>query len=460
MHRKTTNQYKRRSSKLSSYRRQFTAPSSKGMPNLNSTATALGRQRQFTAPSSKGMPNLDSTATATATATVLGRQRQFTAPSSKGMPNLDSTATATATATALGRRRQFTAPSSKGMPNLDLTATATALDCQRQFTARSSKGMSMDPAAPERTLSSHIDADCDNAPNNSFMNLEDLNGFHDCIIRSNRQRQTHASSANTFLTPCMCHSTDLDYANLLSGTTPVDQPSYYKTTHDANHRSSPIFFNPSSRCTTTFPSVSANQLNNSDLLLHQHQTIAPTAERRDEHNYQMSFSDSAHAGSNTKELCTSGLDTPQPIRRRPSKSKSKKHRQKHRLKSPPPVSVAAAPANVVSTFVRTPRSTTKHQQRSTTKHQQRSITNQQQRSITNQQQRSTTKHQQRSITNHQQRSITNHQQRSITNHQQRSITNHRRSLSSRVMQTTPSYCCINVPISNLLSNDAIDTTTK
>ena len=29
-----------------------------------------------------------------------------------------------------------------------------------------------------------------------------------------------------------------------------------------------------------------------------------------------------------------------------------------------------------------------------------------------------------------------------------------------VMQTTPSYCCINVPISNLLSNDAIDTTTK
>jgi hypothetical protein len=319
------------------------------------------------------------------------------------------------------------------MPNLDLTATATALDCQRQFTARSSKGMSMDPAAPERTLSSHIDADCDNAPNNSFMNLEDLNGFHDCIIRSNRQRQTHASSANTFLTPCMCHSTDLDYANLLSGTTPVDQPSYYKTTHDANHRSSPIFFNPSSRCTTTFPSVSANQLNNSDLLLHQHQTIAPTAERRDEHNYQMSFSDSAHAGSNTKELCTSGLDTPQPIRRRPSKSKSKKHRQKHRLKSPPPVSVPAAPANVVSTFVRTPRSTTKHQQRSTTKHQQRSITNQQQRSITNQQQRSTTKHQQRSITNHQQRSITNHQQRSITNHQQRSITNHRRSLSSSHM---------------------------
>jgi hypothetical protein len=262
------------------------------------------------------------------------RQHQFTAPSSKGMPNLDSTVTA-----AMGRQRQFTAPSSKGMPNLDSTATA-----------------------PDLSLSSHNGADWDN-------NLEDLNGYHNRIIRSNPQRQIPSSApTNTFVTPCNCQSAVLDHKNCSSGTTPTDQPIYYKK-HDSNHRSSPIYFHPSSGCTTTFHSVSSNQSNNSDLLLHQHQIIAPTAERRDEHNHQMSFSDSAHAGSITNHH----LRQPIHRHRRSSKSKSKKHRQQHRRKSPPPVSGPAAPANV-STYVSTPTTASTIHHRATDNHQ-RSMTN-------------------------------------------------------------------------------------
>jgi hypothetical protein len=196
---------------------------------------------------------------------------------------------------SLGRQRQFTAPSSKGMPNLDSTA-------------------------PELTLSSHQDADRD-LETNPYQNLEDLNGFHDYITSSKCHRPSLASDAANLFNSRNCHYTNIDYKNCSSSISPnpLDKSFYYET-NDVNHRSSPIFFPESSGRTsgnTTSRSCSVVQANNSDLLLQQHQIIAPTAERRDQHNDRMTFLDSAHAGSSIKE-----------VRHYSSKSKSIKHDRK------------------------------------------------------------------------------------------------------------------------------------
>jgi hypothetical protein len=116
---------------------------------------------------------------------------------------------------ALGRQRQFTAPSSKGMPNLDSTA-------------------------PELTLSSYNDVDRD-SETDPYHDLEDLNGFHDYITRSNRHSRNRGSAAAKHHYFGDGNYPDPDYTNRSSSVnpSPFDQYSYYKT-NDANHRSSPI----------------------------------------------------------------------------------------------------------------------------------------------------------------------------------------------------------------------------
>jgi hypothetical protein len=139
---------------------------------------------------------------------------------------------------ALGRQSQFTAPSSKGMPNLDLTA-------------------------PELTLLSHNDVDRD-SETDPYHDLEDLNGFHDYITRSNRHSRNIGSAAANHHYVGDGNYPDPDYMNRSSSVNPsrFDQCSYYKT-NNANHRSSPICSTDFSRH-TTFPSISSRQVHHSD----------------------------------------------------------------------------------------------------------------------------------------------------------------------------------------------------
>jgi hypothetical protein len=95
---------------------------------------------------------------------------------------------------ALGRQRQFTTPSSKGMPNLDSTA-------------------------PELTLSLHNDVDRD-SETDPYHDLEDLNGFHDYITRSNRHSRNIGSAAANHHYFGDCNYPDPDYTNRSSSVNP------------------------------------------------------------------------------------------------------------------------------------------------------------------------------------------------------------------------------------------------
>jgi hypothetical protein len=120
----------------------------------------------------------------------------------------------------------------------------------------------LDSTAPELTLSSHNDVDRD-SESDPYHDLEDLNGFHDYITRSNRHSCNIGSAAANRHYFGDSNYPDPDYTNCSSSVNPSPfQCSYYKT-NDANHRSSPIYSTDFSRH-TTFPSISSLQVYHSD----------------------------------------------------------------------------------------------------------------------------------------------------------------------------------------------------
>jgi hypothetical protein len=121
----------------------------------------------------------------------------------------------------------------------------------------------LDSTAPELTLSLHNDLDRD-SETDPYHDLEDLNGFHDYITRSNRHSRNIGSTAANQHYFGDGNYPDPDYTNRSSSVnpSPFNQCSYYKT-NDANHRSSPISSTNFSRH-TTFPSISSRQVHHSD----------------------------------------------------------------------------------------------------------------------------------------------------------------------------------------------------